>query len=197
MLQVFLTPTHLGIVMEYAAGGDLFERVKASRLSEDEARLVFQQLISAVSYCHSKVSSTNAAAAICWITGASHREAVDWQAAFSPHDWPSGADHRVGCVRSFEHHLDLQICYALPEPHHTLSACTACLVHRGLAWPAVCQVVSCWQSHLLLQSSTVLLLLQGVCHRDLKLRNTLLDGQPAPRLKICDFGYSKVRGCLV
>lgn len=34
-------------------------------------------------------------------------------------------------------------------------------------------------------------LLQGVCHRDLKLENTLLDGSPAPRVKICDFGYSK------
>ena len=34
--------------------------------------------------------------------------------------------------------------------------------------------------------------LQGVCHRDLKLENTLLDHHPAPRLKICDFGYSKV-----
>jgi serine/threonine-protein kinase SRK2 len=32
---------------------------------------------------------------------------------------------------------------------------------------------------------------KGVCHRDLKLENTLLDGRPAPRLKICDFGYSK------
>ena len=31
-----------------------------------------------------------------------------------------------------------------------------------------------------------------VCHRDLKLENTLLDGSTAPRLKICDFGYSKV-----
>ncbi|KAJ8770803.1 hypothetical protein K2173_021450 [Erythroxylum novogranatense] len=30
-----------------------------------------------------------------------------------------------------------------------------------------------------------------VIHRDLKLENTLLDGSPAPRLKICDFGYSK------
>ncbi|CAN6288688.1 unnamed protein product [Urochloa humidicola] len=30
-----------------------------------------------------------------------------------------------------------------------------------------------------------------VCHRDLKLENTLLDGNTAPRLKICDFGYSK------
>lgn len=35
-------------------------------------------------------------------------------------------------------------------------------------------------------------LLQQICHRDLKLENTLLDGSPAPRLKICDFGYSKV-----
>ncbi|XP_027174270.1 serine/threonine-protein kinase SAPK1-like [Coffea eugenioides] len=26
---------------------------------------------------------------------------------------------------------------------------------------------------------------------DLKLENTLLDGSPTPRLKICDFGYSK------
>jgi serine/threonine protein kinase len=34
-------------------------------------------------------------------------------------------------------------------------------------------------------------LTQGVCHRDLKLENTLLDGSPAPRVKICDFGYSK------
>ncbi|XLS75101.1 hypothetical protein HN51_031966 [Arachis hypogaea] len=30
-----------------------------------------------------------------------------------------------------------------------------------------------------------------ICHRDLKLENTLLDGSPAPRLKIYDFGYSK------
>ncbi|XP_039003625.1 serine/threonine-protein kinase SAPK10-like isoform X1 [Hibiscus syriacus] len=34
-------------------------------------------------------------------------------------------------------------------------------------------------------------LMKHVCHRDLKLENTLLDGSPAPRLKICDFGYSK------
>ncbi|KAL6993693.1 non-specific serine,threonine protein kinase [Sarracenia purpurea var. burkii] len=33
---------------------------------------------------------------------------------------------------------------------------------------------------------------EQVCHRDLKLENTLLDGSPAPRLKICDFGYSKI-----
>lgn len=36
-LQVVLTPTHLAIMMEYAAGGELFERIsKAGRFSEDE-----------------------------------------------------------------------------------------------------------------------------------------------------------------
>jgi serine/threonine protein kinase len=38
--------------------------------------------------------------------------------------------------------------------------------------------------------------MQGVCHRDLKLENTLLDDSVAPRLKVCDFGYSKVFGAL-
>jgi len=55
--QVFLTPTHLCIVMEYAAGGELFDRiVKAGRFSEDEARYFFQQLICGVDYCHRSVS---------------------------------------------------------------------------------------------------------------------------------------------
>ena len=37
ILQVVLTPTHLAIVMEYAAGGELFERIcNAGRFSEDE-----------------------------------------------------------------------------------------------------------------------------------------------------------------
>lgn len=84
--EVLLTSTHLAIIMEYAAGGELFERIcTAGRFSEDEARYFFQQLISGVSYCH----------------------------------------------------------------------------------------------------------FMQICHRDLKLENTLLDGNPAPRLKICDFGYSK------
>ncbi|XP_020087773.1 serine/threonine-protein kinase SAPK4-like isoform X2 [Ananas comosus] len=84
--EVVLTPTHLAIVMEYAAGGELFERIcDAGRFHEDEARYFFQQLISGVSYFH----------------------------------------------------------------------------------------------------------FMQICHRDLKLENTLLDGSPAPRVKICDFGYSK------
>jgi serine/threonine-protein kinase SRK2 len=53
---VFLTPEHLCIVMEYAAGGELFDRiVKAGRFSEDEARYFFQQLICGVHYCHQSV----------------------------------------------------------------------------------------------------------------------------------------------
>lgn len=42
LLQVVLTPTHIAIVMEYAAGGELFERIcSAGRFSEDEVSLPF------------------------------------------------------------------------------------------------------------------------------------------------------------
>ena len=64
---MFLTPTHLAIAMEYAAGGELFDRiVKAGRFSEDEARFFFQQLISGVQYCHSQVSSAPKDALMSW-----------------------------------------------------------------------------------------------------------------------------------
>ena len=32
-----------------------------------------------------------------------------------------------------------------------------------------------------------------IASRDIKLENTLLDTSPRPLVKICDFGYSKVR----
>jgi serine/threonine protein kinase len=45
-LQVVLTPTHLAIVMEYAAGGELFERIcNAGRFSEDEVFFFFLFLL--------------------------------------------------------------------------------------------------------------------------------------------------------
>lgn len=38
--QVILTPTHLAIVMEFASGGELFERIcNAGRFSEDEVNI--------------------------------------------------------------------------------------------------------------------------------------------------------------
>ncbi|BAH93169.1 Os05g0433000 [Oryza sativa Japonica Group] len=52
-IEAILTHTHLAIVMEYASGGELFDRiVDLERFSEDEARYFFQQLIWGVSYCH-------------------------------------------------------------------------------------------------------------------------------------------------
>ena len=55
-LQVFLTPQHLSIAMEYAAGGDMFEYVvRKGGLRESEARWFFQQLIVAVDYIHRMV----------------------------------------------------------------------------------------------------------------------------------------------
>lgn len=45
--------------MEYASGGELFDRiVRANRFSEDEARYFFQQLISGVAWCHKEVRCT-------------------------------------------------------------------------------------------------------------------------------------------
>jgi serine/threonine protein kinase len=54
--QVFLTPQYMGIAMEFAPGGDMFEYVvKKNGLREDEARWFFQQLIVGLDYCHKMV----------------------------------------------------------------------------------------------------------------------------------------------
>ncbi|OMO81155.1 hypothetical protein CCACVL1_12578 [Corchorus capsularis] len=43
------------IILEFVSGGELFDKiVHRGRLSEDECRRYFQQLIDAVSHCHSK-----------------------------------------------------------------------------------------------------------------------------------------------
>lgn len=51
--EVLATRTKIFIVMEYVNGGELFAKVAKGRLKEDAARKYFQQLISAVEFCHS------------------------------------------------------------------------------------------------------------------------------------------------
>jgi hypothetical protein len=56
LLEVFLTDTHLVLVMEYAAGGNLFQYVsQRCGLTERDARWFFQQLVIALHFCHRMV----------------------------------------------------------------------------------------------------------------------------------------------
>ncbi|XP_056460525.1 5'-AMP-activated protein kinase catalytic subunit alpha-2 [Gadus chalcogrammus] len=53
LYQVISTPTDFFMVMEYVSGGELFDYIcKHGRVEDSEARRLFQQIISAVDYCH-------------------------------------------------------------------------------------------------------------------------------------------------
>ncbi|PWA25549.1 CBL-interacting protein kinase 25 [Artemisia annua] len=52
--EVMATKQKIYFVMEYVTGGELFAKVVKGRLKEDVARKYFQQLISAVDFCHSR-----------------------------------------------------------------------------------------------------------------------------------------------
>uniref|UniRef100_A0A8C0GY30 non-specific serine/threonine protein kinase n=1 Tax=Chelonoidis abingdonii TaxID=106734 RepID=A0A8C0GY30_CHEAB len=54
LYQVISTPTDFFMVMEYVSGGELFDYIcKHGRVSDNaEARRLFQQILSAVDYCH-------------------------------------------------------------------------------------------------------------------------------------------------
>ena len=53
LLELFESPRHLMIVLEYAGGGDLLQLLRSrGKLSENEARPIFRQIIDAVSACH-------------------------------------------------------------------------------------------------------------------------------------------------
>ncbi|XP_022761411.1 CBL-interacting serine/threonine-protein kinase 14-like [Durio zibethinus] len=54
LIEVLATKTKIYVVMEYAKGGELFTRISRGRFSEDLSRRYFQQLISAVGFCHSR-----------------------------------------------------------------------------------------------------------------------------------------------
>jgi len=53
LYEVIESPTDIFVVMEYVQGGELFDYiVSKGRLTEGEARLFFQQVVSAIDYCH-------------------------------------------------------------------------------------------------------------------------------------------------
>ncbi len=53
--DVIETDKYIGIVLEYASGGELFDHILAHRyLKEKDASRLFAQLISGVAYCHAK-----------------------------------------------------------------------------------------------------------------------------------------------
>ena len=54
LFEVLATKTKIYFVMEFAQGGELFDKVAKGRFSEDLSRRYFQQLISALRYCHSQ-----------------------------------------------------------------------------------------------------------------------------------------------
>lgn len=54
LFEVMASKSKIYFVLEYAKGGELFNKISKGKFSEDVARRYFQQLISAVDYCHSR-----------------------------------------------------------------------------------------------------------------------------------------------
>lgn len=52
--EVMATKAKIFFVMEYVKGGELFAKVAKGKLKEDLARKYFQQLVSAIDFCHSR-----------------------------------------------------------------------------------------------------------------------------------------------
>ncbi|PKU78651.1 CBL-interacting protein kinase 5 [Dendrobium catenatum] len=54
LYEVMASKTKIYFAMEYVRGGELFNKIARGRLKEDAARRYFQQIISAVDFCHSR-----------------------------------------------------------------------------------------------------------------------------------------------
>lgn len=54
LYEVMATKTKIYFIMEYAKGGELFNKLAKGRLKEAVAQKYFQQLINAVDFCHSR-----------------------------------------------------------------------------------------------------------------------------------------------
>ena len=53
LLEVFESPKHFLMVMEYVGGGDLLQYVKErKRLEEKEAKFIFKQIVYGLAHCH-------------------------------------------------------------------------------------------------------------------------------------------------
>ncbi|KAI4335562.1 hypothetical protein L6164_014198 [Bauhinia variegata] len=52
--EVMASKSKIYIAMELVRGGELFSKIAKGRLKEDVARVYFQQLISAIDFCHSR-----------------------------------------------------------------------------------------------------------------------------------------------
>ncbi len=53
MVEVLASKTKIFIVLELVTGGELFDKiVQVGKLTEEQARFYFQQLIDGVEYCH-------------------------------------------------------------------------------------------------------------------------------------------------
>jgi 5'-AMP-activated protein kinase, catalytic alpha subunit len=52
LFEVMATKNKIYVVLEYAKGGELFDKIARGKLSEEVARKYFHQLIGAVDYCH-------------------------------------------------------------------------------------------------------------------------------------------------
>ncbi|KAL2899381.1 CBL-interacting serine/threonine-protein kinase 11 [Bienertia sinuspersici] len=54
LYEVLACKSKIYFVLEFAKGGELFAKVAKGRFSEELSRKYFQQLISAVGFCHSR-----------------------------------------------------------------------------------------------------------------------------------------------
>ncbi|KAI8983157.1 kinase-like domain-containing protein [Pilobolus umbonatus] len=52
LYQVLQDRKHVYLITEYAAGGELFDRLNKENLSEEEGKAIFIQIVNAVHWCH-------------------------------------------------------------------------------------------------------------------------------------------------
>ncbi|XP_045568606.1 maternal embryonic leucine zipper kinase [Salmo salar] len=93
LYHVIETNTKIYMILEYCPGGELFDYIIAKdRLSEEETRVFFRQIVSALAYVHSQ--------------GYAHRD-------LKPENLLLDEDHNLKLI-------DFGLC-AKPKPHHSLS----------------------------------------------------------------------------